>query len=538
MRINSRKFALFVTIVLILSAASAHGQDRPSLVLMCLSSHPDDEDGGGLAYYAKLKGVTAYSLFFTRGEGGQNETGSQLYEDLGAIREKEATEASNILGAKPYFLGFPDFGFSKTAKETFKKWGGEDSVLARLVLFIRCLKPDVIITIHDTITTKPNRQHGNHQAVGIVAFEAFEKAADKNYHPEQLTNGITPWQVKRLFFRSSRNTFTSIDSVIIDFRQHDSSGTSIEQVAIQAMNRHRSQGFANLTVDSMAQSFRTRRYKLVRSIDHTPLDHHDLFFGILPSKRITIPPPPIPMPAMSRPLDQLTKESMAKSSSTHISDNAYIGLVKTYDNTLEETLNLFHIKYQFVDSTMLAAGDLSKFTTVVLDLRTYFYRSDAVTYSANLLAYARNGGNIICFYHKPNDWNGKNFSPYPIMLTGERVTEEDATVTPLSTHHPLLNSPNTITAEDWDGWVQERSIYLPSDDTTQTSAQYLRLLGMSDTDDKQPPTSLLWAQYGKGTYTYVSLALYRQLRNLNKGSVKLLFNLLSPPKLVLHYRQE
>ena len=76
---------------------------------MCLSAHPDDEDGATLAYYAKLQGVKTYSLFLTRGEGGQNEIGSQLYEDLGVLRTKETEAAAKILGSEIYFLGFPDF---------------------------------------------------------------------------------------------------------------------------------------------------------------------------------------------------------------------------------------------------------------------------------------------------------------------------------------------------------------------------------------------------------------------------------------------
>jgi hypothetical protein len=80
---------------------------------------------------------------------------------------------------------------------------------------------------------------------------------------------------------------------------------------------------------------------------------------------------------------------------------------------------------------------------------------------------------------------------------------------------------------DWDDWIQERSVYLPSDDTTKTSSLYQHLLAMSDTDEQQPPTSILWAQYGKGTYTYCSLSVYRQLRIGNGAALKLFCNLIS-----------
>jgi len=145
--------AIFLWLALTSSLPAQQGSSN--LVLMSLSAHPDDEDGATLAYYAKIKHVKTFSVFYTRGEGGQNEIGSQLGDDLGVLRTKETRDAATILGSEVLFLGFPDFGFSKTAKETFAMWGGHDSVLARIVYVIRALKPDVIITNHDTVTTKP-----------------------------------------------------------------------------------------------------------------------------------------------------------------------------------------------------------------------------------------------------------------------------------------------------------------------------------------------------------------------------------------------
>ena len=131
---------------------------------------------------------------------------------------------------------------------------------------------------------------------------------------------------------------------------------------------------------------------------------------------------------------------------------------------------------------------------------------------------------------KTGDWNGKGYSPYPIFLTNERVTQEDAPVTELLPRHVLLTSPNGISSGDWNGWIQERSIYLPAGDTGKTSPRYDRILAMNDEGEEQPPTSLLWSRYGNGSYAYVSLALYRQLRILQEGAVKLFANLISQPR--------
>lgn len=494
-----------------------------SLVLMNLSAHPDDEDGAALAYYARIRGAKTYSILFTRGEGGQNETGSELGDDLGAIRVKETLEAAAVLGTEAHFLGFSDFGYSKTAKETFKKWGGEDSVLARLVYYIRALKPDVIITNHDTATVKPFRQHGNHQAVGITTFRAFEKAADPAYHPEQLHDGITPWQVKKLFFRTFRpDTTKPMNYVSFDLTLRDTSGRSIEEIAVAAANKHRSQGLDKITLKNISEFFRRRRYMLVRSDREYPFDPHELFSGISPSKRLT---GIITEPSYARAASEWSGAPLP--SSIVIPAGGLIGLVKSYDQTSEWLLKRLKARYELLDSTALASGDLRGYSVIILDLRIYEYRTDVGRYTNRLLEYASDGGNIVCFYHKTGDWNGKGYAPFPITLTGERVTEEEAPVSILRPEHPFFNTPNKIVQHDWDGWVQERNIYLPSDDTAKTSSQYERLLAMSDEGEQQPPTSLLSCQAGKGTYTYCSLALYRQLRNLQEGAVKLFVNFIS-----------
>src|SRR5512136_2167171 len=156
-------------------------------VIMDLSAHPDDEDGAALAYYRMKYGVKTYSLLFTRGEGGQNEKGPELYEELGVLRSAETRAAGSILGAEVQFLNFLDFGYSKTATETFRMWGGQMEVLRRLVYVIRKYKPDVLFTNHNTIDG-----HGHHQAAGITAIMAFDAAADSTMFPEQL-HDLAPW---------------------------------------------------------------------------------------------------------------------------------------------------------------------------------------------------------------------------------------------------------------------------------------------------------------------------------------------------------
>ncbi len=243
-------------------------------VAMGLSAHPDDEDGSTLAYLRMKWGVKTYSVLFTRGEGGQNEKGPELYEKLGVLRSKETEDAGRILGAEVCFLNFMDFGYSKTSPETFQKWGGSREVLRRLVYVIRKYKPDVLFTNHNTIDG-----HGNHQAVAIAAIAAFDAAADSTNFPEQLKEpGITAWQPRKLFFRVRGDAESKAD-VVNPIGETDSlRGVSYVDIATEALRQHRTQGMehANLRAWSRGKSY----YKLMRSNSVYEADSTSFFSGI------------------------------------------------------------------------------------------------------------------------------------------------------------------------------------------------------------------------------------------------------------------
>ena len=243
-------------------------------VLMDLSAHPDDEDGASLAYYRMKYGVRTYSVLFTRGEGGQNEKGPELYEELGVLRSAETEAAGKILGAEVRFLNFLDFGYSKTATEAFQKWGGQQEVLRRLVFIIRKLKPDVIFTSHNTIDG-----HGHHQAVAITAIAAFDAAADSTAFPDQLKlPGISVWQARRLFFRVwGRGEPTADVSNAID--ETDSvRGQTYLDVASAAIKMHRTQGLDRANLRAFARG--RNRYKLIRANSIYDQDSTSFFSGL------------------------------------------------------------------------------------------------------------------------------------------------------------------------------------------------------------------------------------------------------------------
>ena len=229
--------------------------------VMCVAAHPDDEDGSTLTVLRRKYGVHTVSLFSTFGEGGQNAIGPELYEDLGVIRAHETVAASEVQGSEPHFLGFRDFGFSKSADETFRAWG-EREILRRMVLQIRRLRPDVIITNHDTTSG-----HGHHQATGRTVIQAFFDAADPKQFPEQLSQ-VSTWQPQRLFVRSrGQDTPAGKEGppqfFTIDPNETDPvRGVTYAQQALAGLQKHATQGPWPKTVP--ANGARMIRYNLVK----------------------------------------------------------------------------------------------------------------------------------------------------------------------------------------------------------------------------------------------------------------------------------
>ncbi|HYW69682.1 MAG TPA: PIG-L family deacetylase [Pyrinomonadaceae bacterium] len=211
---------------------------RNPWTVMCVAAHPDDEDGTSLIVMRYKFGAHTVSLFSTYGEGGQNAIGPELYEQMGAIRAHETMAAAEIQGSDPHFLGLKDFGFSKTRDEAFRFWGHEEA-LRRMVLEIRRLRPDVIITNHSTTSN----DHGQHQATALMVVEAFDAAADPNKFPEQLKDGVTTWQVQRLFVRQRGNQAAANSIVTIDPNEQDPvRGVVFAEEALRALQQHATQG--------------------------------------------------------------------------------------------------------------------------------------------------------------------------------------------------------------------------------------------------------------------------------------------------------
>jgi LmbE family N-acetylglucosaminyl deacetylase len=162
--------------------------------LMHATAHPDDEPNGILALYARHLGMRVALVTATRGDGGQNEIGSELFDALGILRTEELLIAHRFDGAEQYFARAVDFGYSFSKEETFEKWGHQE-ILSDYVRHIRTLRPDVLVTM------SPDGAGGgqHHQASAVLAAEAFRAAADPAKFPEQIGEGLRPWQVRKLY---------------------------------------------------------------------------------------------------------------------------------------------------------------------------------------------------------------------------------------------------------------------------------------------------------------------------------------------------
>jgi len=163
-------------------------------------------------------------------------------------------------------------------------------------------------------------------------------------------------------------------------------------------------------------------------------------------------------------------------------------------------------------------------------VRGYELRTELSGANQRLLDYVSNGGTLVVQYQRDFAWDKYQYAPYPAKISSEkpnsplpRITDEASPVKFLKQDDPLLNKPNKITPQDFNGWIQERGLYFWS----QFDAKYTPLLSMNDPGEPDLNGGLVYAHYGKGTYVYTGLAFFRQLPEGVPGAYRLFINLLS-----------
>ena len=171
----------------------------------------------------------------------------------------------------------------------------------------------------------------------------------------------------------------------------------------------------------------------------------------------------------------------------------------------------------------ISAERLQNFDVVMTGIRAYNV-VNALAYKQKLLLdFVQNGKTMIVQYNTLDDLVTKDMSPFPLKISRDRVTEENAEVRFLVPNHPVLNYPNKITADDFKGWKQEQGLYYPSE----WDANFTPILSANDQGEKPKNGALLVAKYGKGNYVYTGLSFFRELPEGVPGAFRLLANIIA-----------
>src|SRR5437870_3880429 len=234
--------------------------------VMMIGAHPDDEDSSLLAYLARGENARTAYLSLTRGDGGQNIIGTELFEALGVIRTEELLQARRLDGGEQFFTRAIDYGFSKRREEAASKWHERD-VLDDMVRVIRMFRP---LIIYSRFSGTPADGHGHHQLAGFLTPIAFRAAADPQAFPEQIAEGLRPWQAKKLYrgvgFRADPlNPVTvAVETGIFDAVL----GRTYGEIANEGRSQHKSQEMGTIETKGPQQSGLIRLESLVSSGTH------------------------------------------------------------------------------------------------------------------------------------------------------------------------------------------------------------------------------------------------------------------------------
>ena len=199
-----------------------------------------------------------------------------------------------------------------------------------------------------------------------------------------------------------------------------------------------------------------------------------------------------------------------------------VGYIKGAGDLIPESLEQIGYQVKTINPKNITSDNLKEFDAIVMGIRAYNTISELKFKQKFLLEFVKNGGNLIVQYNTSR--GGVDvYAPFPLSLSTDRVTDENAEITILEKNHSVINFPNQVTEKDFDGWVQERGLYFPN----RWSSEYTPILSMNDKGESPKKGSLLIAPYGKGNYIYTGLSFFRELPAGVIGAYKLFANILS-----------
>ncbi len=245
------------------------------------TAHPDDEDNALLSMMSHGRGMRTTLVSATRGDGGQNEVGPEIFQALGVLRTEELLAVHRFDGAEQYFTRAVDFGFSFSIEESIDRWG-HDEILGDFVRHIRAIRPDVVAGF---LCGGPGGgQH--HQASTRLTIEAFRAAADPARYPEQVRDGLRPWQARRIFCTEGfaapgqPAVAASRDLLRVNTSGFDPVlGRTYSELGLEARSMHKCQGTSQLLLLPGASYQRIYRLKDT-TIGEQGVAPKDMFDGI------------------------------------------------------------------------------------------------------------------------------------------------------------------------------------------------------------------------------------------------------------------
>jgi LmbE family N-acetylglucosaminyl deacetylase len=202
-----------------------------------------------------------------------------------------------------------------------------------------------------------------------------------------------------------------------------------------------------------------------------------------------------------------------------------VGYIKGAGDNVPDALLAMGYEVIYLDENDITDQKLKSLDAVITGIRAYNTNEYLSAKYNVLMNYVNNGGNLIVQYNTSSQIGPvkAKMAPYPFDISRTRITDEKATVKILKPLHPVLNHPNKITEKDFDGWVQERSIYHASN----WDSHYETIFSMHDPGENEDEGSLITAKYGRGNFVYTGLVFFRELPAGVAGAYRLLANLIA-----------
>lgn len=459
-------------------------KNMPSLPrVLCLATHPDDEDGLALLYLRDKFNCQTYILLATRGEAGYNKILPIFDNDLGFLRMEEEEKAASILGVeKVYYLGAPDFGFTSSLKKVWKKWDRK-KLLKKLVYFYRLIRPHIIITKHT-----PYDIHAQHRAFLILAKEAFKLAGNPKAYPEMIKEGFPPYKPLK-FYERGEGKFA------IDKKTY-------AQSVLKALKQHKTQGDWKWMEKFYNSPPRKISYKLVASNSNYSCND---FLCQEEIEKIKSEP-------------NLNRDILPSGIMGIKIIPQHIGLIEKGDNTLFLALKILGYDVTRIDEEILKKGNLFQFDTIVIAGNSYHYFPSLSEANERLLSFVKSGGRLVIFAQSKDI---ALYAPYPLKIDFIPV-EGDSKIHIISPNNSLFNFPNKIHPSDFDNWISQKGLFFP----VEFSSQYIPLTAVRR-GKRIIKGGLLLAYIGRGVYIITFYDWFRQLRHFNFGAYKILANMVA-----------